>query len=50
LHINNVQPIAAVEQIVELNIGHALVAQAVFFGLGSAVAEMKRLMVEARRR
>ena len=48
LHVGNVQPIAAIEQIVELNIGHALIAQAVFSGLGSAVTEMKRLMVEAR--
>jgi len=50
LHAANVQPIAAIEQIVELNIGHSLVAQAVFSGLGPAVAEMKRLMVEARQR
>jgi len=50
LHIGNVQPIAAIEQIVELNIGHALIAQAVFSGLGPAVAKMKRLMVEARQR
>jgi len=48
LHIGNVQPIAAIEQIVELNIGHALIAQAVFSGLGAAVAEMKRLMIEAQ--
>ncbi len=50
LHIDNVQPIAAIEQIVELNIGHSLIAQAVFSGLGPAVAGMKRLMVEARQR
>ncbi len=49
LHAMNVQPVAAIEQIVELNIGHSLIAQAVFSGLGPAVAEMKRLMVEARR-
>jgi len=50
LHFHNVHSIAAIEQIVELNIGHSLVAQAVFSGLGSAVTEMKRLMVEARQR
>jgi pyridoxine 5-phosphate synthase len=50
LHVNNVQPIAAIEQIVELNIGHSLIAQAIYSGLGPAVAEMKRLMIEARRR
>jgi len=49
LHLNNVQSIAAIEQIVELNIGHALIADAVFSGLGPAVAEMKRMMCEARR-
>ena len=48
LHYENVQPIARIEQIVELNIGHAIIARAVFDGLGSAVAEMKRLMLEAR--
>ena len=35
-------------QIVELNIGHAIVARAVFDGLAVAVSEMKRLMTEAR--
>lgn len=50
LRVDNVAPIAAIEQIVELNIGHSLVARAVFSGLGPAVAEMKRLMIEARRR
>lgn len=48
LHYFNVKPIAGIEQIVELNIGHAIVARAVFDGLGSAVSEMKRLMLEAR--
>ena len=47
--MHNVQPIAAIPQMHELNIGHALIAQAIFTGLGPAVAEMKRLMVEARR-
>jgi pyridoxine 5-phosphate synthase len=48
LHYQNVKPIARIEQIVELNIGHAIIARAVFDGLGPAVAEMKRLMLEAR--
>ena len=49
LHYHNVQPVAAVPEIVELNIGHAIVARAVFDGLPAAVREMRRLMVEARR-
>ncbi len=48
LHYHNVQPIAAVTQIVELNIGHAIVSRAVFHGLASAVSEMKHLMLAAR--
>lgn len=50
LHYHNVQPIAAIGEIVELNIGHGIVARAVFDGLRSAVTEMKRLMCEARSR
>lgn len=49
LHVHNVQPIAAIPQMHELNIGHALIAQAIFTGLGPAVAQMKQLMVDARR-
>lgn len=48
LNYDNVGEIAAIPQIVELNIGHAIVARAVFDGLGVAVSEMKRLMTEAR--
>ena len=48
LHYENVQPIARIPEIVELNIGHAIVARALFDGFESAVAEMHRLMVEAR--
>ena len=48
LHYQNVKPIARIENVVELNIGHAIVARAVFEGLGPAVTEMKRLMLEAR--
>jgi pyridoxine 5-phosphate synthase len=48
LHYQNVHSIARIPQIVELNIGHAIIARAIFDGLGSAVIEMKRLMNEAR--
>lgn len=48
LHYHNVQPIAAISEIVELNIGHAIVARAVFDGFAGAVREMKRLMLAAR--
>lgn len=49
LNYENVQPVAALAQVRELNIGHAIVARALFTGLGEAVREMKRLMVDARR-
>jgi pyridoxine 5-phosphate synthase len=48
LHYHNVQPIAAIAEIVELNIGHAIISRAVFHGLVSAVSEMKHLMLAAR--
>ncbi len=48
LHYHNVQSVAAIPQIVELNIGHAIVARALFVGLASAVAEMKQAMLAAR--
>lgn len=48
LNYHNVQPVAALREIVELNIGHAIVAQALLVGLPEAVREMKRLMTEAR--
>ena len=48
LHYHNVAAIAAIPQIVELNIGHAIVSRAVFDGMTAAVAEMKRRMLEAR--
>ena len=48
LHYHNVQPVAAIDTIVELNIGHAIVARSVFDGIGKAVADMKALMVAAR--
>jgi pyridoxine 5-phosphate synthase len=48
LHYHNVEPIAAIPEIVELNIGHSIVARAVFDGLAVAVARMKALMQNAR--
>jgi pyridoxine 5-phosphate synthase len=48
LNYHNVAPIAATPEIVELNIGHAIVAQALFDGFAGAVTKMKALMVAAR--
>jgi pyridoxine 5-phosphate synthase len=48
LHYTNVQAIAALDDIGELNIGHAIVAQAVFIGFEHAVRQMKAIMVDAR--
>ncbi len=48
LDYHNVQPVAAIPEIVELNIGFAIVARALYAGLDAAVREMKRLMREAR--
>lgn len=48
LNYHNVGPIAAIAAIVELNIGHAIVARAMFTGLAAAVADMKQLMRDAR--
>ena len=48
LHYENVAAIARIEQIAELNIGHSIVARAVFDGLEKAVGDMKRRMTEAR--
>ena len=48
LNFYNVMPIAAMRSIVELNIGHAIVSQALFDGIAQAVAKMKALMVAAR--
>jgi pyridoxine 5-phosphate synthase len=47
LHYHNVEPVAAIKGVNELNIGHALVAHALFVGFKSAVAEMKALIVAA---
>ena len=48
LNYGNVQPVAAIAQIAELNIGHAIISRAVFDGLTAAVREMKQLMLRAR--
>lgn len=48
LHYHNVQAIAKIPEVIELNIGHAIIARSVFSGLADAVSEMKRLIVEAR--
>lgn len=48
LTVDNVGPIAAIPEILELNIGHSIVARSVFIGLPAAVAEMRRRMTEAR--
>ena len=47
LNYDNVGPVASISKISELNIGHAIIARAVFSGLGPAVAEMRSLMNQA---
>jgi len=49
LTYHNVEPVAAIPEIVELNIGHCIVARAIFTGLPAAVRDMKALMSGARR-
>jgi len=49
LHYHNVKPIAAIPELYELNIGHAIVARAAIDGLDKAVRDMKQLMLEGRR-
>lgn len=48
LHYQNVQAIARIPWVNELNIGHGIISRAIFMGLENAVREMKRLMTEAR--
>jgi pyridoxine 5-phosphate synthase len=48
LTYHNVTPVAAIAEIVELNIGHCIIARAIFSGLPRAVRDMKNLMKEAR--
>ena len=45
LHYHNVRPIAAIPHIAELNIGHAIISEAVFIGLEQAVKNMKALLI-----
>jgi pyridoxine 5-phosphate synthase len=48
LNYHNVTPVAAIAEIVELNIGHAIIARALFDGLATAVGDMKAMMLAAR--
>ena len=48
LTYDTVAPVAAFPEVMELNIGHFLVGEAIFLGLGPAIAEMRRIMDEAR--
>ena len=48
LTYDNVQPVAAIPQLAELNIGHYLIGEAIFTGLESAVVRMRELMDAAR--
>jgi pyridoxine 5-phosphate synthase len=48
LTFDNVIPVAAIPQIAELNIGHFLIGEAIFTGLGGSVRRMRALMDEAR--
>ncbi|WP_025819585.1 pyridoxine 5'-phosphate synthase [Shewanella marina] len=49
LHYHNVKAIAAIPELYELNIGHAIIARAAIDGLDKAVRDMKQLMLEGRR-
>ena len=48
LTYDTVKPVAAFPEVRELNIGHFLIGEAIFLGLTPAIAEMRRLMDEAR--
>lgn len=48
LNFHNVQAICAIPEIIELNIGHAIIAQAIFSGLAQTVVELKMIMEKAR--
>ena len=47
LHVGNVQPVAALPHMVELNIGHAIISRSIFVGLPEAVREMRELIDQA---
>jgi pyridoxine 5-phosphate synthase len=48
LNYDNVLPIAKIPEMVELNIGHSIIARALFVGIAQAVQEMKQLLSRAR--
>ena len=48
LDYDNVFPIAQIQQIIELNIGHSIIARAVIVGIEKAVREMKELLIKSR--
>lgn len=48
LHYHNVKPIASIPELNELNIGHSIIAKALFVGMPAAVKQMQQLMLEAR--
>lgn len=48
LHYHNVTAVAAIPEIVELNIGHAIIARSIMIGIPAAVSDMRRLMLDAR--
>ena len=48
LNFYNVEAICAIPEIVELNIGHSIIAQALFSGLAQAVKDLKHIMRQAR--
>jgi pyridoxine 5-phosphate synthase len=49
LSFETVAPVAALPEVVELNIGHFLISEAIFIGLPAAIARMRRAMIDARR-
>ena len=48
LTMQNTRAIAEIDSVVELNIGHSIIARSLFVGLASATSEMKQLLKEAR--
>lgn len=50
LHYDNVQSVAEIETISEINVGHSVISRSLYWGIPMAVSKMKRLMVEARHR
>jgi pyridoxine 5-phosphate synthase len=48
LNYDNVAPIAAIPEVVELNIGHFLMGEAMFVGMKESITTMKRIILEAR--